>query len=59
MLRQNLEDWGNSSSSSVTSCMVMLYSKLPIMWKLKIQKTITLFMEEAKYYTTFRWLAAR
>ena len=54
-------DWGTSSSSSLAFCMVMLYNKLPIMWKSEpeMQKTIALFMEEAKYYATFRWVAVR
>ena len=46
-------DWGNSSSRRSTSGMpvVMLYNKLPIMWKSKTQKTTALSTAEAEYYS--------
>jgi hypothetical protein len=44
-------DWGNSSPRRSTSCMVMLYTKSPIMWKSKMQKTTALSTAEAKYYS--------
>jgi hypothetical protein len=44
-------DWGNSSSSTSTSCMVMLYNKSLIMWKSKMQKTTALSTAEAEYYS--------
>ena len=46
-------DWGNSSSRRSTSGMVtvMLYNRLPIMWKSKMQKTTALSTAEAEYYS--------
>ncbi len=44
-------DWGNSSSRRSTSGMDMLYNKSPIMWKSKMQKTITLSTAEAEFYS--------
>ena len=44
-------DWGNSSSRRSTSGMLMLYNKLPISWKSKMQKTTALSTAEAKYYS--------
>ncbi len=43
--------WGNSSSRRSTSGMVMLYNKLPIMWKSNMQKTTALSTAEAEYYS--------
>jgi hypothetical protein len=44
-------DWGSSSSSRSTSCIVMLYNKSPIMWKSKMQNTTGLSTAEAEYYS--------
>ncbi len=40
-------DWGNSPSRRLTSGIVMLYNKSPIMWKSKMQKTAALSTAEA------------
>ena len=47
-------DWGNSSSCRLTAGMIMLYTKSPIMWKLKMQKTTarSTAWVEVKYYTS-------
>ena len=50
-------DWGNSSSGRPTSSMVMLYTKSPILWKSKMQKTSALTIAEAT--TQHRRLDAR
>ncbi len=44
-------DWGNSSSRRSTSGKLMLYNKLRISWKSKMQKTTALSTAEAEYYS--------
>jgi hypothetical protein len=44
-------DWGNSYSRHSTSGNLCFYSRSPILWRTKMQKTTALSTAEAEYYS--------
>ena len=44
-------DWGNSVSRKSTSGLVARYNRAPVLWRSKMQKTVSLSSAEAEYYS--------